>query len=158
MELLLQSQKLCQQAGVVAQTRGAQVSSNPLGLSPEPPYPITAPATSQATLNKWSGRGSHPPPPSGKYLIEVCFLCNDFQYSWSNGRNRHHLQLAEKGVVSRALVAFHLVFDDKGQGLGVVDHLQQSGDGHVLEEAVRHTAAHSHEGSQPRRETTVAGS
>lgn len=119
---------------------------------------ITVTGTLGTTLDSELGRGRHPPPPSGTYLIEVCFLCNDFQYSWSNGRDGHHLQLAEKRVVSRAFIAFHLVFDDQGKGLGVVDHLQQSGDGYVLEEAVRHTAANGHEGSQPRRESAVAAS
>ena len=90
-----------------------------------PPTPTPKP---QGQLQRKSlGRRSQGPSfplPGGKYLIEVCFLCNDFQYSWSDGRNRHHLQLAEKWVVSGAFIAFHLVFDDEGEGLGVVDHFE----------------------------------
>ena len=125
-------------------------------------HPPTPPPKLQGQLQRKSLRrrsqGPSLPLPGGKYLIEVCFLCNDFQYSWSYGRNRHHLQLAEKWVVSGAFIAFHLVFDDEGEGLGVVDHFEQGGDGHVLEVAVSHAAADGHQGLQPRWKTGIARS
>lgn len=79
-----------------------------------------------------------------QHLVEIRFLWDDLQDSRSNGRKCDHLQLSKEGVVARDFVPLHSVFYHKRQWLGMVDHLQQREDGHILNIAVIHTAAYRH--------------
>lgn len=89
------------------------------------------------------------------HLIEISFLRYDFQDPRVNERHCHHLQPAVEGVAAGALVASAFVLDDQGQRLGVVDHLQQGGDSNVLNVAVLHTAAQSHQRLEPGSQATL---
>lgn len=52
-------------------------------------------------------------------------------------------------------VPLHPVLNHQGQGLGVVDDLQEGEDGHVLHVAVVDTAADRHQGLQPQGEAGI---